>query len=52
MPFGRYRGLPIGELPDSYLEWLAHPDAGGEPSKMVAVNTTAEWLRRQARSLP
>lgn len=23
MPFGRYRGLPLTELPDSYLAWLA-----------------------------
>ncbi len=22
MPFGRYRGLPLGELPDAYLHWL------------------------------
>ena len=22
MPFGKYKGLPIRELPDSYLNWL------------------------------
>jgi uncharacterized protein (DUF3820 family) len=22
MPFGKHRGTPIGELPQSYLEWL------------------------------
>ncbi len=22
MPFGRYRGLPLSEIPDAYLDWL------------------------------
>jgi hypothetical protein len=22
MPFGRHKGLPLGELPDAYLHWL------------------------------
>jgi len=22
MPFGKHKGLPIGELPDDYCEWL------------------------------
>ncbi len=26
MPFGKYRGTPIDELPDSYLGWLASLD--------------------------
>ena len=24
MPFGKYKGLPIEELPSSYLQWLTN----------------------------
>lgn len=107
VPFGKFRGVLITELPDHYLEWLGclsslreplrsavqaeverrrprpnsyacsirdgcpdpevanqlisaglrtlarqhHPDLGGSPQKMTAVNTAAEWLRRRVRSL-
>jgi uncharacterized protein (DUF3820 family) len=26
MPFGRHRGVPMGELPRDYLAWLAHAE--------------------------
>ena len=109
MPFGKYRGLRVSDIPDQYLIWLLslsalrepllshvrseakrrrlrrdqshvganphgccsdpetaiqvidagarslanrhHPDRGGEPEKMVLINTCADWLRAQIREL-
>ena len=35
MPFGKHRGTPIDELPNSYLAWLA-----------TEATITAPWLRK------
>jgi hypothetical protein len=101
MPFGRYRGELLKNLPFTYLEWLMslddlrqplrshleeeyrrrefsqkaepvidprivdelvgaglrslskkyHPDMGGDHNRMISLNCTADWLRRQARAL-
>jgi hypothetical protein len=29
MPFGKYRGLPLSEIPDCYLRWLSTIDLSG-----------------------
>ena len=31
MPFGKYAGVPIDELPDWYLDWVASQDWVREP---------------------
>ena len=107
MPFGKFRGWPIDELPDKYLWWLLglpdlhaplqsalcdeadrrdrgaedrrhvkkraprtdivdelvgaglrglakryHPDlVGGDGEKMKSLNTAADWLKAQVRSI-
>ncbi len=41
MPFGRFRGWPLGELPDSYIVWLiALPDL--RPPLAGAIRREAE----------
>src|SRR5215471_18361148 len=44
MPFGKYRGIPITDLPDHYLEWLnSLDDLRGRLRRAV----NAEWQYRQ-----
>jgi Putative quorum-sensing-regulated virulence factor len=43
MPFGKYRGRELGELPDDYVEWLSRLDNLREPLKS-AIKT--EWSTR------
>jgi curved DNA-binding protein CbpA len=44
MPFGRYRGTPLGELPADYLEWLAGlPDL--KPGLRDDVAAVRRWRR-------
>lgn len=103
IPFGKFRGAFLCDLPDDYLEWLLiielreplrsavfseadarrfktkyednnnapraamvdelvsaglrtlalkyHPDRGGNPEKMVAINTAVDWVKLQVRML-
>jgi hypothetical protein len=44
MPFGKYRGLDVEDLPDTYLEWLRSLDDLRGPLR-GAVND--EWRARQ-----
>jgi hypothetical protein len=47
MPFGRYRGLPLADLPADYLAWLdALPDL--QPRLRAAVSR--EQARRRGRT--
>lgn len=43
MPFGRYRGTPVRDLPDAYLEWLLALDDLREPIRSAVL---AEHRRR------
>ena len=43
MPFGRYSGLPLADIPSSYLSWLLGLDDLREPLKSAA---WAEYRRR------
>jgi len=60
MPFGKYKGLPIGELPKDYIRWLADQDwfidekskwkdvaalLSKDPKKVAAVSTPKETER-------
>jgi len=102
IPFGKFRGTFLCDLPSDYLAWLQtielrdplraavfaeakerefghnnqinsvpqiavvdeligaglrtlamkyHPDRGGDPEKMVAINTAVDWMRFQVRML-
>ncbi len=44
MPFGKYRGWPLDELPDTYLDWLASLDNLREPLRSAVYR---EQDRRQ-----
>jgi hypothetical protein len=44
MPFGRYRGQLVADLPDNYLSWLLTIDLRS-PQLLTAV--FGEWSRRQ-----
>lgn len=43
MPFGRYRGWPLDELPDDYLGWLFSLDDLREPLRSAVDH---EWHSR------
>lgn len=43
MPFGKYRGLPLEDLPLGYLRWLRTRDLYGRLRDLV----DEEWERRQ-----
>jgi Putative quorum-sensing-regulated virulence factor len=43
MPFGRYRGWPLDELPDDYLGWLFGLDDLREPLRSAV---EGEWQAR------
>jgi len=43
MPFGKYSGLALADLPDSYLSWLLGLDDLREPLKSAA---WSEYRRR------
>ena len=44
MPFGKYRGLPLRDLPDDYIDWLhSLDDLHGRLRKAVE----SEWQYRQ-----
>lgn len=45
MPFGKYKGWKLWNLPDSYLEWLIDQDFCREPLRS---NIREEWDSRQA----
>lgn len=102
IPFGKFKGTFLCDLPGDYLAWLQtielrdplraaifteakerkfehnnqissvphiavvdeligaglrtlamkyHPDRGGNPEKMVAINTAVDWMRSQVRML-
>lgn len=44
MPFGKYRGLEISNLPSNYLDWLLTIDLHGRLLEAVE----AEWMSRDA----
>lgn len=46
MPFGKHKGVPIGDLPLPYLEWLAALDDLREP---LASHVTHEFYRRSGQ---
>jgi hypothetical protein len=48
MPFGRYRGHTLADLPDSYVEWLLGLADLREPLRSAI---TAEWHRRCTHDL-
>ena len=42
MPWGKYKGLPMSEVPDSYLLWLYHEGhASGNVGRYLAENIKA-----------
>jgi hypothetical protein len=43
MPFGRYRGWPLDELPDDYLSWVFSLDDLREPLRSAVER---EWRAR------
>ncbi len=47
MPFGRWKGKPLSELPDDYLDWLASPETKLNESLRSAV--VAEALAREGK---
>ncbi len=50
MPFGRYRGVLLQDLPDSYLAWLRSLPDLRTPLRMLV---ETEWRRRfEPRSRP
>jgi hypothetical protein len=49
MPFGRYRGRSLGELPDNYLGWLFSLDDLWEPLRAAVDH---EWHRRVRQAPP
>lgn len=46
MPFGKHKGVPIGDLPLPYLEWLAALDDLREP---LASHVTHEFYKRSGQ---
>jgi hypothetical protein len=44
MPFGKYRGLPVRDLPSDYLEWLAGLD---NLRRRLRRAVDAEWQYRR-----
>jgi hypothetical protein len=44
MPFGRYRGRLLSEVPDAYLKWLY----GIELDEPLRASVAREWARRSA----
>jgi hypothetical protein len=46
MPFGRYKGLPLEELPDDYLAWLAGRADLWEPLRHAVDTEQAQRLGR------
>jgi hypothetical protein len=49
MPFGKYRGWPLNELPDDYINWLAALGDLRQPLRGAVEN---EWWRRACASAP
>ncbi len=47
MPFGRYRGWELEELPDSYLEWLMFEIVLREPLRSAVRREFAARSRRR-----
>jgi hypothetical protein len=45
MPFGKFRGLSISDLPDDYLDWLHDLDDLGGPLRWAV---DSEWRYRQS----
>lgn len=48
MPFGKYKGVPLSDIPDEYLDWLRTRDDLRDPL-LSALN---EELARRQRSRP
>ena len=52
MPWGKYRGWAIGNLPDEYLEWLyTKPNANALLRAIVEVEFLARRERQRERIL-
>lgn len=51
MPFGEYRGIPLENVPASYLLWLADAlrQTGRCPDLVVYVNANRECLELEVR---
>ena len=48
MPWGKYKGQPIEDLPSSYLRWLAeNVDESNPRNKAVCLAADAEWQWRE-----
>jgi Putative quorum-sensing-regulated virulence factor len=47
MPFGKFSGKPLPELPDSYLMWLSQPDRLQTLYPRTCAAVAAEVARRQ-----
>jgi hypothetical protein len=45
MPFGKFKGVPIAKIPDSYLDWLYGLDNLRDPLRQ---SVEQEWTRRHA----
>lgn len=45
MPFGKFKGVPLAELPDDYLTWLL--SLGAELREPLRSAVMAEWQARQ-----
>lgn len=42
MPFGKYKGLPLSQLPDDYIEWLIREFRPKEPL-MTKLKMELQW---------
>ncbi|NMC22092.1 MAG: hypothetical protein GYA33_16925 [Thermogutta sp.] len=52
MPFGRYRGLPLSSVPESYLCWLLdNADLSPTLERAVSERLGIEDLKRERRQL-
>lgn len=46
MPFGKYKGLPMQDVPASYLHYLWHNGIKNEPN-----NSVGDYIRRSLSAL-
>jgi hypothetical protein len=49
MPFGRYKGQPLSEIPESYLLWVWHEAEASKPWLKAAVMAELERRERTGR---
>jgi hypothetical protein len=52
MPFGKYRGQPLDELPDGYVHWLYGLDNLREPLRSAIEREWRDRFGEPAEALP